>query len=86
MQAERWRVEPWQVVYLCEIGSRAWFIHIAVVTLAFLAQGDTGTLAQLWLAGMIALSLVICGMCQYAIRRESADDRWLIRVGWLTPS
>lgn len=82
LQAERWRVEPWQVVYLCEIGSRAWFIHIAVVTLAFLAQGDTGTLAQLWLAGMVVLSLVICGMCQYAIRRKSADDRWLIRAGW----
>lgn len=82
LQADRWRVEPWQVAYLCEIGSRAWLIHIAVVILAFLAQGDSGTIAQLWLAGMVALSLAMCGMCRYAIRRESADDRWLIRIGW----
>lgn len=77
-----WRVEPWQVLYLCEIGSKAWLIHIAVASLSFFAQGDVGALAQFWLIGMVVLSLAITGLCHYGLRCPSGDDRKLIAIGW----
>lgn len=74
--------EPWKTRYLFSIGARSWLIHVFVVLLAFVAQQNLSLAAQAWLTGMIALSLVLAGLCQYGQRLPDVPPRALAIAAW----
>jgi len=73
----------WQLTYLFELSSKSWFIHIAVVTLVYVAQENTGASGNIWFVGMLALSVLMIILCNRIPRALFRSDRHLELMGWV---